>query len=131
MGGVLSTVTDLAHFVQMLLRGGRCAAGGLFSPATIAAATANQLEALHDLPEADRRTRGWGYGWRLNWPGHAATFGDLLPASAYGHWGATGTLWWVDPVREVGLVLLTTQPLARDDSTLLRLSNVISAAIAK
>lgn len=128
-GGVYSTVADLARCLQMMLRRGAMADGRLFSPATIAAATSNQLETMHDLPEADRRTRGWGYGWRLNWTGHAATFGDLLPPSTYGHWGATGTLWWVDPVREVGLVLLTTRPLARDDSTLLRLSNAIASAV--
>lgn len=128
-GGVLSTVSDLARFLQLMLRRGTCDAGRLFAPATIAAATSNQLEPLHDLPDADRRTRGWGYGWRLNWTGHAAAFADLLPPETYGHWGATGTLWWVDPVREVGLVLLSTQPLERDRTPLLRLSNVIAAAV--
>jgi CubicO group peptidase (beta-lactamase class C family) len=128
-GGVLSTVGDLARFVQMMLRDGQCDDSRLFAPSTIAAATTNQLEPLHDIPDADRRTRGWGFGWRLNWTGHAATFADLLAAETYGHWGATGTLWWINPVRKVGLVLLSTQPLERDRNELLCLSNVIAAAI--
>jgi CubicO group peptidase (beta-lactamase class C family) len=128
-GGVLSTATDLSKFLQMLLRQGESPAGRLFAPGTIAAATTNQLQPLHDIPDADRRTRGWGYGWRLNWTAHSSPFGDLLPPETYGHWGATGTLWWVDPLRSAGLVLLTNQPLDRDDNTLLRLSNVISASI--
>jgi CubicO group peptidase (beta-lactamase class C family) len=128
-GGVLSTVPDLSRFLQMMLRGGELGGARLFAPATIEAATTNQLESLHDLPDADRRTRGWGYGWRLNWTGHSACFGDLLSPATYGHWGATGTLWWVDPVREVGLVLLTSQPLERDRTEHLRLSNAIAAAI--
>jgi CubicO group peptidase (beta-lactamase class C family) len=128
-GGVYSTVEDLSRFLQMMLRGGECDSGRLFAPETITAATANQLEPLHDLPDADRRTRGWGYGWRLNWTAHSAAFGDLLSPETYGHWGATGTLWWVDPRRDVGLVLLSTQPLERDRTDLLRLSNVIAAAV--
>lgn len=128
-GGVLSTAADLATFLQMLLRGGAHQGGRLLAPGTIAAATTNQLQPLHDIPDADRRTRGWGFGWRLNWTGHAATFGDLLPPETYGHWGATGTLWWVDPVRQVGLVLLSTLPLERDRFELLRLSNAVAAAV--
>ena len=34
--------------------------------ATVEAATTNQLECLPDLPESDRRSRAWGFGWRLN-----------------------------------------------------------------
>ncbi|MFV0444038.1 MAG: serine hydrolase domain-containing protein [Planctomycetaceae bacterium] len=128
-GGVLSTVADLTRFLQMMLQSGDAPGGRLFAPATIETATSNQLETLHDLPEGDRRTRGWGHGWRLNWLSHSAPFGDLLPPQTYGHWGATGTLWWVDPLRSVGLVLLSSQPLGRDDSLLLRLSNRIASSV--
>jgi CubicO group peptidase (beta-lactamase class C family) len=128
-GGVLSTADDLSTFLQMMLGRGRRGNLRLFASATIDAATTNQLEAFHDVPEADRRTRGWGLGWRLNWIGHPAAFGDLLPPCAYGHWGATGTLWWVDPLRRVGLVLLSTLPLDRDQTGLLRLSNAVAAAV--
>jgi len=87
------------------------------------------LEAFHDLPESDRRTRPWGFGWRLNWHAHAASFGDFLSQNAYGHWGATGTLFWIDPERRTAAVMLSTQPMERDRSPLVRLSNAISASV--
>jgi CubicO group peptidase (beta-lactamase class C family) len=123
-GGILSTPHDLLLFCRMMLDGDT----RLFSPATVAAATCNQLDCLHDLPEADRRTRAWGFGWRLNWPAHSASFGDLLSPQACGHWGATGTLFWIDPPRDAAAVILSTQPLERSESHLTRLSNMIAAA---
>ncbi|MEZ6067666.1 MAG: serine hydrolase domain-containing protein [Planctomycetaceae bacterium] len=128
-GGVFSTAHDLCLFLRLMLRRGRIGRESLFNPDTIAAAVGNQLELCHDVPEADRRTRGWGLGWRLNWPAHPATFGDTLPPHVCGHWGATGTLWWFDPLRNIGCVLLTTQPLERHNTDHLRLSNAIVASL--
>jgi CubicO group peptidase (beta-lactamase class C family) len=128
-GGLVSTATDLARYCAMMLNGGQLDAVRVLSPATIEAATSNQLEAFHDLPESDRRTRPWGLGWRMNWPAHVASFGDFLSPRAYGHWGATGTLFWIDPQRDLAVVLLSTQPMDRDRSPLGRLSNAIAAAI--
>jgi CubicO group peptidase (beta-lactamase class C family) len=96
----------------------------------VRAATANQLECLHDLPEADRRTRAWGFGWRFNWLSHNTCFSDLLPEDVYGHWGATGTLFWMDRRSQTAAVLLSTQPLDMgSDTELTQLSNMIAAAL--
>jgi CubicO group peptidase (beta-lactamase class C family) len=65
----------------------------------------------------------------LNWPGHSAHFGDLLGPRAYGHWGATGTLCWLDPDADAFFVLFTTQPGGDDGRRLARISNAIAAAI--
>ncbi|QDU38660.1 Esterase EstB [Maioricimonas rarisocia] len=129
-GGLLSTPADLAIFCQTMLQGGQYGYTRVLSPAAVAQATRNQLDAYHDLSEADRRTRGWGFGWRMNWAAHSAAFCDLLGPAAYGHWGATGTLFWIDPARELAAILLTTQPLERGRSHLTRLSNAIVAALA-
>lgn len=126
-GGMLSTPHDLGIFCRMMLRGGEYAGRQIFSPATVGVATGNQLLCLPSLPEADRRTRAWGLGWRLNWTAHDACFCDLLSSSAFGHWGATGTLFWIDPVQDAAAVILSTQPLARGRSHLTRLSNAIVA----
>ena len=88
-----------------------------------------QLVGISGVPAADRETRPWGFGWRLNWPAHSANFGDLLGPRAYGHWGATGTLCWIDPDTESFFILFTTQPQEPEGRFLARLSNVISAAI--
>ena len=127
-GGLLTTPTDLARFACMMASGGRFGDRQILSPATVAAATRNQLAAMKDVPEVDRRTRPWGLGWRLNWPDHSANFGDLLGPGTYGHWGATGTVLWVDPTTGTWAVLLTTRPQEPHGRWLARASNALAAA---
>lgn len=128
-GGMLTTADDLAKFSQMMLRDGKTADGAaIFAPATIAAATTNQLEMMSGMPEDERRCRPWGLGWRLNWPGHSASFGDLLSRDAYGHWGATGTLMWIDPARGTFAIIFSTEPHDVSGADLVRLSNALAAA---
>jgi CubicO group peptidase (beta-lactamase class C family) len=127
-GGVMSTAGDLAKFAEMLLAGGKAGGRQLLSPAVIEAAARNQLAAMPDVPEEDRRCRPWGLGWRLNWPGHPDTFGDLLGPNVYGHWGATGTLLWIDPDSDAYAVVLTNEPKDVCASLLVRLSNAIAGA---
>ncbi len=113
----------------MMLGGGELEGVRVLSPAAVQAATTNQLTMFHDLPEADRRTRPWGFGWRMNWGAHPACFCDLLPAEAYGHWGATGTLFWINPQNSTAAVILSSQPTDRDRSPLIRVSNAIAASL--
>lgn len=128
-GGMLTTPADLAKFAQLMLRSGRMPDGTpLFSPGLIAAATVNQLEMMASVPEDERRCRPWGLGWRLNWPGQNASFGDLLSRETYGHWGATGTLMWIDPVRGTFAIIFSTEPYDQSGGHLVRLSNAISAS---
>ena len=70
----------------------------------------------------------WAGG--CNWPGHSANFGDLLGPRTYGHWGATGTLCWIDPETRGVLILFTTQPQEPEGRFLARVSNVVAAALA-
>lgn len=128
-GGLLTTPADLARFAQMWLQDGRWGDVRILSPATVAAATRNQLASMPGIPREDRRTRPWGFGWRLNWPSHSANFGDLLGPRTYGHWGATGTVLWIDPDRDAFAVLLTTQPQEPHGHFLARASNAVAAAL--
>lgn len=128
-GGVFATAGDVSKFSRCLLSGGIGPHGTrLFHENTIRLATTNRLEDFPDIPEPMRRTRGWGYGWRLNWLDHRGNFGDLLGPEVYGHWGATGTLFWHDPKTETAAVLLSSQPYDRSVSPLVSLSNLICAA---
>ncbi|MSR56612.1 MAG: class A beta-lactamase-related serine hydrolase [Planctomycetaceae bacterium] len=127
-GGLLTTPADLARFAQMMLDRGAAPSGRILSPATVAAATRNQLEAMREVPADDRRCRPWGLGWRLNWSAHSANFGDFLGPGTYGHWGATGTVLWIDPDTRSFAILLTTQPQEPHGSELSRASNAIVAA---
>ncbi|OAI57871.1 hypothetical protein AYO47_07325 [Planctomyces sp. SCGC AG-212-M04] len=128
-GGMISTARDLARFCEMILGEGRLNSVRVLSEASVRAATTNQLEYLRDVPEADRRTRPWGFGWRLNWPAHAACFADILPATAFGHWGATGTLFWMNRENQAAVVILSSQPVEKDRSPITKLSNAVAAAI--
>jgi CubicO group peptidase (beta-lactamase class C family) len=128
-GGLLTTPADLARFGQMMLGEGRIGDVQILSRASVQAATRNQLEAMREVPADDRRTRPWGLGWRLNWAAHSANFGDLLGPRTYGHWGATGTLMWIDPDRDACVILLTTKPQEPHGSYLARASNAIAAAM--
>ncbi len=128
-GGLVTSPTDFARLCRMLLAGGVLDGVRLLSPATVRAMTTNQLEWLPAVPEEDRRCRPWGLGWRLQWPGQPSSFGDLLGKRTFGHWGATGTLCWLDPETQVFFILFTTQPLANDGRLLARLSNLVAAAV--
>jgi len=128
-GGLLTSPGDFARFCQMMLNGGALGEARILSPASVRAMTSNQLAVMPEVPEEDRRCRPWGLGWRLNWPGQPATFGDLLGPRAYGHWGATGTLCWIDPDAEAFFLLFTTQPLEQDGRIYVRLSNAVRAAL--
>lgn len=129
-GGLITSPTDLARLCRLMLNGGEFDGVRLLSPATVRAMTTNQLTGFPQLPEEERRCRPWGLGWRLNWPGHSANFGDLLGPKTYGHWGATGTLCWLDPQTDAFAVLLTTQPQGDEGRFLARISNVVASALA-
>lgn len=129
-GGLITTAADYGRLCRMMLAGGAVGAARVLSPAGCAAMTVNQLEAMPRIPEEDRRCRPWGLGWRLNWRGSSSNFGDLLGARCYGHWGATGTLCWMDPVTDCFTVIFTTQPQGDDGRHLARASNAIAAALS-
>ena len=129
-GGLLTTVHDLGRYCRMMLNGGALGGVRVLSPATVQAARSNQLECLHDTPEADRRTRAWGFGWRFNWTSHSTCFCDLLPGDVCGHWGATGTMFWMDRHSDTAAVMLSTLPLDMGSGAeLTRLSNMIAASL--
>jgi CubicO group peptidase (beta-lactamase class C family) len=70
---------------------------------------------------AERKDR-YGLGWRLGVGGDRS---DRI----FGHSGATGTLSWMDPARDLAFVLLTTCPSDRSENTVLRpVSELVSAA---
>lgn len=127
-GGILTTPADLARYARMMLNRGSRGRERILSPATVAAATRDQLIAFPELSEKVRRSSPWGLGWRLHWPGQSANFGDLIVPATYGHWGATGTLMWIDPHRDAFAIVLTTLPQEPHGQWLARLSNMLAAA---
>ena len=128
-GGMYSTPDDYAVLCQVMLNGGHYGNVRLVSAATVAKMTTNRLNDFPDLPESIRRTRPWGLGWQINHPATEGTLGDLLPPSAYGHLGSTGTLFWIDPERQAFCILFTTMERDRAPWRLVHLSNAVAASL--
>jgi beta-N-acetylhexosaminidase len=95
--GVFSTSSDLAAFCQMLLNGGVYAHHRILKRATIAEFTAPQPLAKNT------RTLGWVV------PTEGSSSGHYFSAHSYGHTGFTGTTIWIDPDRQLFVVLLTNR----------------------
>lgn len=94
--GLFSTATDLALFAQMMLNGGEVNGVRIISDSTVALFT----------------KRADGSGTRaLGWDtcGHDGSCGRYLSSRAYGHTGFTGTSMWIDPDRDLFVILLTNR----------------------
>ena len=93
--GMFSTGPDLAIFCQMLLNGGIYAHERILRSKTVAEFTsANPLA-------ANTRTLGW------NVPTERSSSGKYFSKQSIGHTGFTGTSIWIDPTKELFVVLLT------------------------
>jgi beta-N-acetylhexosaminidase len=95
--GVFSTAPDLAAFCQMLLNGGVYAHQRILKRATIAQFTAPQQLS------GGLRTLGWAV------PTEGGSSGHYFGAHSFGHTGFTGTSIWIDPDKQLFVVLLTNR----------------------
>ncbi len=127
-GGMFSTVSDMFRFCQAFLNGGKYGNARVFSQAVIQAMTTDQTTPMPNIPRQAKSGKAWGLGWRLQPTSDWSSFGDLASPGSYGHYGATGTVVWVDPVREMICILFTTQPSASSEGLLGRCSNLVAAA---
>jgi CubicO group peptidase (beta-lactamase class C family) len=127
-GGLCSTPEDFAVICQLMLSGGSAGGYRLLAPATVRAMITNRLDDYPDLPEATRRTRPWGLGWRLNHSGTPESWGDLLDRNVFGHTGATGTTVWIDPTANGFCILITTALQPKAPWRLVHLSNAVASS---
>jgi CubicO group peptidase (beta-lactamase class C family) len=97
--GLFSTAADLATLAAALCADWNSASGGrLMSRATI-----RELWAPAGIPDST---------WRLGWDGPApvgSQAGARLSRGAVGHLGFTGCSLWIDPERELWIVLLSNR----------------------
>jgi serine-type D-Ala-D-Ala carboxypeptidase len=92
--GLFSTARDIAKFAGCMLRGGT----PVFDRATVALFTTRQ-----DSPPGTSRAIGW------DTPSQPSSSGKYLSSRSFGHLGFTGTSLWIDPERDVAIVLLTNR----------------------
>jgi CubicO group peptidase (beta-lactamase class C family) len=108
--GLFGTAGDLARIAFMLLDEGRSGGRRLVSRATVELFTERA-----GVPLASRAL-GWDTpsneaGARSSIPGTPGytSAGSLLSARSFGHTGFTGTSLWMDPERELVVILLTNR----------------------
>jgi CubicO group peptidase (beta-lactamase class C family) len=95
--GLFSTARDLALFSMMILNGGEGANGiRVVKPATIARWTARQ-------GKESSRTLGWDS------PEGGSSAGQFFSPWSFGHTGFTGTSIWLDPEKDLFVVVLTNR----------------------
>ncbi len=92
--GLFSTAADLSVFAQMMLNGGVYNGVRIVAESTVTYFTTR---------EAGHRALGW------DTPTGSYGSGEYLSPYAYGHTGFTGTSMWIDPARDLFVILLTNR----------------------
>jgi CubicO group peptidase (beta-lactamase class C family) len=94
-GGLISTASDYAIFLQTFLNGGVYGNTRILKPETVKTMTSRQT------PPSEGPA--YGYGWVLD---EASGF--------YSHGGSDGTFTWVDPSRQILGLVFTQTPSGRN-----------------
>jgi len=124
--GLVSTVPDFLRFGQMLLQ-----AGELDGVRVLKAETAVRMVRNGLRPEV-LQARGGRMGWGLaNVNVVLDPAGLAYPAQAgeYGWDGTAGTIFWVDPARQLVTILMTQSTPANPDGIRQRFKTLIEAAV--
>jgi CubicO group peptidase (beta-lactamase class C family) len=95
--GLFSTGHDVARLCQMYLNGGTLNGARIVSGETI-----RRFTTVQDSTFSNR-----ALGWET--PNGTNSAGHLLARPAFGHTGFTGTSIWVDPSRDLFVILLTNR----------------------
>jgi CubicO group peptidase (beta-lactamase class C family) len=105
--GLFSTASDLSVFAQMMLNGGEYDGTRLIADSTVA---------LFTKRAAGTRALGW------DTCGGSGSCGKYMSDHAFGHTGFTGTSLWIDPDRQMFVILLTNRvddPRAKRPATVI------------
>lgn len=96
--GLFSNIYDLLKLAFLLLNGGRYGETSFLKEETIRLFT--------EYPSKN----GFGLGWRRAWTNQKEVISSpLVSRKTFGHLGFTGTAFWIDPVNEIAIVILTNR----------------------
>jgi CubicO group peptidase (beta-lactamase class C family) len=113
--GLFATADDLARLALALLNGGAVGRVRIVSDSAVDRFT--------------RRRAGWrALGWDTCAGG--ASCGQRMGERAFGHTGFTGTSMWIDPERELFVIVLTNQVLPRDPAVPIAILADVRADVA-
>ena len=133
--GLFSTVRDLAVFADFMLRGGVAppCAPGAGVPCASPRADSVRLLRPGTVERYTRRHDG-SSGRALGWdtPSGRSAAGDYFTAAAFGHTGYTGTSIWLDPERDLFVILLSNRVNpTRDNARITPLRRAVHDAAAR
>lgn len=117
--GLFAPAIDVAHFAQFVMRGGTRPPpdGPLLRAETVRSFTSKATA-------FGKRSEARALGWQALPTGESvSSAGTLFGQHSYGHTGWTGTSLWIDPDRDLFVVLLTNRayaPRARKPFTVLK-----------
>ncbi len=115
-GGLFSTVTDYAKFMQMLLRGGELAGQRLLSPQTVSLMSSNSMGGLRVSPVVSQNQKvsadfefmsGTPKSWGLTFQINEEDVNGGRQAGSLSWAGLCNTHFWVDPKTGLGALLMT------------------------
>ena len=95
--GLFSDAADLSRFARMYLEGGQLDGARIVTPTAIDTFTRVQDSALSNR----------ALGWEV--PNGSNSAGHEMSNRAFGHTGFTGTSIWIDPARDLFVILLTNR----------------------
>jgi CubicO group peptidase (beta-lactamase class C family) len=107
--GLFGTAGDLARLAQMLLNGGVWDGRRIVSRETVELFTRRA-----GIPGSDR-----ALGWDTR-SAEGSSAGTLLSSRSFGHTGFTGTSIWIDPERNLFVILLTNRVHPTRENNLIR-----------
>jgi beta-glucosidase-like glycosyl hydrolase/CubicO group peptidase (beta-lactamase class C family) len=107
--GLFSTAGDLARFARMIV------AGGVFEHRRIVSRkTVEEFVRRAGVPDSTR-----ALGWDTK-SAEGSSAGTLFSPASFGHTGFTGTSLWIDPERELFVILLTNRVHPTRENNLIR-----------
>ena len=121
--GLFGDTGDLAIFCQMLLN------GGAYDHRRIVPAQHSWRSSLpgRTFPKAAAAPTGLGHAfeWKFRWR-------SLLSHSSFGHTGFTGTSAWIDPTRELFIILLTNRVHpSRENNAIREVRRLVADGVVK
>ena len=115
-GGLISCGPDLAKLYRMMLHKGALDGHRILSEKAVAEMTRTQTG---DIKTGFTEGMSYGFGWAVVKEPKGVT--SMLSAGTYGHGGAFGTQAWVDPQKDLFVVLLIQRTgLANGDASPMR-----------
>jgi beta-N-acetylhexosaminidase len=124
--GLFSTGRDLAKFAQWMLSVYHAHADS--SPVELSPARLREYTTLQPGPEDALRA----IGWQKPSPGGGNSAGSLMSPESFGHTGFTGTSIWIDPTKDVYVILLTNRVHpTRENQALLPLRGIITDMVMR